>query len=102
MLRGANVGNGKRCSQSPADPCSLAKGDRRSAGFENVSNPGGLNAFRGRSKLQSFVGRSPDLKTNCLLYQTVVKQKSHHSGATARDSHPFPYSPQFAGAPDAF
>jgi hypothetical protein len=30
------------------------------------------------------------------------KQKSHHSGATARDFHPFPYSPRLPGHPDAF
>ncbi len=28
--------------------------------------------------------------------------KAHHSGATARDSHPFPYSPHFLGHPDTF
>jgi hypothetical protein len=34
--------------------CSFAKSDRRSAGLENGFESGGLNAFRGRSKLQSF------------------------------------------------
>lgn len=28
--------------------------------------------------------------------------RAHHSGATARDSHPFPYSPHFLGHPDTF
>jgi hypothetical protein len=52
-------------------------------------------------KLRSIVGRSPDLK-DCASLREVVNRKPHHSGATARDSHPFPYSPHLLGHPDAF
>ena len=67
-----------------------------------VSNPGGLNAFRGRSKLQSFVGRSPDLKTNCLHYRNSSQQSlitvARPHGILTR----FPILPILLGHPDAF
>ncbi len=43
-------------------------------------------------KLQSVEGRSPGLGL-----ADSVDRIAHHSGATARDSHPFPYSPHFWG-----
>jgi hypothetical protein len=52
-------------------------------------------------KLQSTMGRSPGLKNRRLVLQNVNRH-SHHSGATARDSHPFPYSPRQHGAPRRF
>ena len=67
-----------------------------------VSNPGGLNAFRGRSKLQSFVGRSPDLEINCLHYPAVVSRSlitvARPHGILTR----FPILPNLLGHPDAF
>jgi hypothetical protein len=52
-------------------------------------------------KLQSM-GRSPGLENCRFHYSRSSQQQSQHSGATARDSHPFPYSPHFLGHPDAF
>jgi hypothetical protein len=67
-----------------------------------VSNPGGLNAFRGRSKLQSFVGRSPDLKNNCFHYRNSSQQSlitvARPHGILTR----FPILPILLGHPDAF
>jgi hypothetical protein len=48
-----------------------------------------------RSKAAKRLGQVSWLKE-------VLNQPSHHSGATARDSHPLPYSPHLMGHPDAF
>src|SRR4029450_12028521 len=85
-----------RFSKSPADLCSLRKvpGDRRD--LKMVSNPGGLNAFRGRPKLQSFMGRSPGLKKYCYCRTPITVARPH--GFLTR----FPILPIFLGHPDAF
>lgn len=46
------------------------------------------------------MGRSPGLENYRITKSS--KSKSQHSGATARDSHPFPYSPHLLGHPDTF
>ena len=83
---------------------SSQKENRRSAGLRyGLKNRCGLNAFpRSVPELQSrwaglLASRTPSLR---LLKSS--NSKSHHSGATARDSHPLPYSPHLLGHPDAF
>ena len=83
------------------DPSRKGTGGRRD--LKKTSEPGRPERLSASvRKLQSIVGRSPDLKNCRFDYANRSKQKPHHSGATARDSHPFPYSPHLLGHPDAF
>jgi len=53
--------------------------------------------FAGVQKLLQRSGRSPDFWLRYAISEVI------HSGATARDSHPLPYSPRFyAGHPNVF
>jgi len=75
----------------------------RQAGDGNLSLRrdfhGGLNNLaRGVRKLQTAFGQ-----VSWLLHRRFDGDDDLHSGATARDSHPLPYSPRSdAGQPNAF
>jgi len=68
------------------------------------------------SQLAKASGRSPDLvsqmrvKVDCVSLPPAAfpirdqwpgsrQLREHHSGGTARESHPLPYSPRFSGHP---
>jgi hypothetical protein len=55
-----------------------------------------------RSRAAKPLGRSPDLENQFITARWRSNYKSHHSGATARDFNPLPYSPRLLGHPDAF
>ena len=70
----------------------FAKGKQASAGLENESRVRPETPCASVERLQSaWAG---------LLALRKIEVVSHHSGATARDSHPLPYSP-LPGHPDA-
>jgi hypothetical protein len=92
--------------KSPAETVFFGKEKQAIGGTQFGENPAARTPFREAFKSCKASGQVSWLELvqfvgPCwLLWNRSLN--THHSGATARDSHPLPYSPRLTGHPDAF